>query len=117
MNRLFADCIPIFNDNLVACGAHQSLHTDSTPTSGAENIYAPKPFDSETGTPLHPNKNGSYQLYGGETDDLPSQLTSTFTGSRKGLKPGHYILKAYLSSSYATCNVYERNMNILVNMR
>lgn len=74
-------------------------------------------FDSETGTPLNPNADGSYQLYGGTISQLPSQLTSTFTGSKKGLKPGHYVLKAYLSSSYASCNVYERNMNVIVNLR
>lgn len=74
-------------------------------------------FDSETGTALNPNSQGSYQLYGGETAKLPSQITSTFTGFKKGLKPGHYVLKAYLSSSYASCNVYERNMNVVVNLR
>ena len=48
---------------------------------------------------------------------MPDQITGTFTGSKKGLKPGHYVLKAYLSSAYAPCNVYERNMNVVVNLR
>ncbi len=74
-------------------------------------------FDSETGTALNPNVTNKYQLYGGATAKLPDQMTGTFTGHRKSLKPGHYVLKAYLSSSYATCNVYERNMNIVVNIR
>ncbi len=74
-------------------------------------------FDSATGTPLHPNTNGGYQLYGGAVSKLPDQITSTFTGFRKGLRPGHYVLKAYLYSSYATCNVYQRNMNVVVNLR
>jgi hypothetical protein len=74
-------------------------------------------FDSATGKPLQPNTDGGYQLYGGATSKLPDQITGTFTGHRKGLKPGHYVLKAYLYSAYATCNVYQRNMNVLVNLR
>ncbi len=74
-------------------------------------------IDSATGTALHPNTVNKYQLYGGTIAKLPDQLTSTFTGHRKGLRPGHYVLKTYLSSAYATCNVYERNMNVVVNIR
>lgn len=74
-------------------------------------------FDSPTGTALNPNTVAPYQLFGGPTAELPSQMTGTFTGFKKNLKPGNYVLKAYLSSSSATCNVYERNMNVLVNLR
>lgn len=60
---------------------------------------------------------GSYQLLGGDTAHQPSAVTVTMTGFRKNVSAGTHTINVYVDAAYAGCTLFDRNLNVVANLR
>ena len=60
---------------------------------------------------------GQTQLIGGSHAEQPDAITVTMNGFRKGIGPGTHYVNVYVSSAFEGCQLQERALNVVVNIR
>ena len=59
---------------------------------------------------------GQYQLIGGQTATEPDAVTVTMTGFKKNIPAGAHTVNVYLSGAFSGCEVFDRNLNLVLNI-
>jgi hypothetical protein len=60
---------------------------------------------------------GLQQLLGGATATEPDAVSAAMTGYRTGVSAGTHTVNVYITPSFAGCELQERALNVLVNIR
>ena len=59
---------------------------------------------------------GKYQLLGGETAKQPNAVTVAMTGYRRNVPAGSHKVSVFITSVYAGCTLFNRELNVIVNI-
>jgi hypothetical protein len=59
---------------------------------------------------------GSFQLLGGVTANQPDALTVAMTGYRRNVPAGDHRVSVFIDSAYAGCTLFNRELNVIVNI-
>jgi len=59
---------------------------------------------------------GSFQLLGGSMAKEPDALTVAMTGYRRNVPAGDHRLSVFIDSAYAGCTLFNRELNVIVNI-
>lgn len=69
---------------------------------------------SNTDPAFHP---GQVQLIGGPHANQPNAISVAMGGFRRNLGPGTHFVNVYVSSAYEGCQLQERSLNLVINVR
>jgi hypothetical protein len=86
-------------------------------TGGAGYAYCFGTFNLDAGPPYNQFKPGSFQLLGGAQSSEPDAVGVAMTGFKKGVGPGTHAINVYVTSAYSGCELQERALNVVVNIR